>query len=286
MRPVPHLKRRPLNVFLAFWYESLFLFSKMAFHLFWSTMLARIQHGWDEPVWAEYFSREYLHCRKFQGRDFWTASWHTAALVPGHPASQQPAEQAWRSLKRGLASQKTRTHVDLADSVGRVMKRWTAAVAANAGADGKGTLSFMPDGEWSVRYPTSPCRWMVEEAGRTVRKPGGLQIWIPSIVQIVAKSRLQGGISVQRARAQHGTYLCMAMGKPLRLPPGLLDRLLRHLRAGTEEQLRQLWQEEGILERDADNPAAAARDSSFQEDFQSPLDSVHNLRKQVKTTVV
>ena len=48
---------------------------------------------------------------------------------------------------------------DLASSVAQIMKHWTTTMCAEEGADGKGALSLMPDGEWSTPLPNHPHAW-------------------------------------------------------------------------------------------------------------------------------
>ena len=101
--PPPSPAPQPFRVFLAFLYESMFLPSRWMFDAYWRAMKARMVYVWGEPLWVEYVFRVYFH-QDAQGRH--AANWfcgRASKLQPGHPASQQTAEQMFRLLKRYLA---------------------------------------------------------------------------------------------------------------------------------------------------------------------------------------
>ena len=98
--PPPSPAPQPFRVFLAFLYESMFLPSRWMFDAYWRAMKARMVYVWGEPLWVEYVFRVYFH-QDAQGRH--AANWfcgRASKLQPGHPASQQTAEQMFRLLKR------------------------------------------------------------------------------------------------------------------------------------------------------------------------------------------
>ena len=115
--PPPRMSNPPFKVFLIFWYESVFLPTKLAFHLCWASMRERMQVTWQEGAWTRYVLDQYLHT-EVAGETPWISTWHCASLhVPGQSASQQPAELLWRLLTHGLQTQPRATHVDLASGL-------------------------------------------------------------------------------------------------------------------------------------------------------------------------
>ena len=248
----PHLSSRPLHIFLRFVYESMFIPSMLGFSLFWKTMKTRMEDGWGERVWSAYFFRQCMQQAQHRGQSLWTAGWHAGVVgrnEPGLPASQQTAEQAWRMLKRGLRASPLKTHVDLANRIERLASHWSRAPAAENHAS-RGTMSLLPVNrrEISLTRPTGPHEWMLRDDGATVRRPGGMQQYLPSIGNILQKSRLRNGASVQRLQRGNRWFLCMSTGKPTAVPENLLQRMLDQVKARTEDELARLWLQEGFIE--------------------------------------
>lgn len=124
----PHLTSRPIGVFLCFVSESMFLPTMLSFHLFWKVTRRRMTEHWPDPQFANYFFQRYIKEERFQEQPLYTASWHCGVAgrsLPGLPASQQTAEQAWRCLKRHLAPQEVRTHMDLIQALRRTVRIWS-----------------------------------------------------------------------------------------------------------------------------------------------------------------
>ena len=124
-----------------------------------------IREQWGEQSWADYFEREYL-CKKRVpratfGRDeliwahWWSgAGFHEAWDCPGHPGSQQVAEQANFKLKKDIREQapnkQIRTHQDVAMAVLGCLKTWLSPIQdVDANTDAPVTLMA----------PTGLCSW-------------------------------------------------------------------------------------------------------------------------------
>ena len=251
----PHLTSRGLPVFLAYFYESIFIPSALGFSLFWRTCKLRMEEGWGERIWVQYFFAQYMKQEAFRQEILWGASWHAGSVgrhEPGFPPSQQTAEQAWRMLKRCLRAKPVRTHLELADRIETVMKHWSAPVPDNRNRPCNkrpaATISLMPVGrDVSLIRPHSPHQWMISGEGRTVRRPGGWQQYIPSIGTIIRKSQLRGGASVQRLQRGRKIFMCMSVGKCTVVPANLLQRMLEQIQARTEADLSRLWLQEGFI---------------------------------------
>ena len=251
----PHLTSRGLHVFLAYFYESVFIPSILGFSLFWRTCKLRMEEGWGERIWSEYFFGQHMRQETFHEQRLWGASWHAGSVgrhEPGLAPSQQTAEQAWRMLKRGLRAMPIRTHLDLANRIETLMRHWSAPLPDTCSfAQNKrraGTMSLMPVGrDIALARPPSPHDWMLSGDGLTVRRPGGLQQYFPSIRTIIQKAQLRGGVSVRRLERGRRTFMCMSVGKPKVVPPDLLQKMLDQINVRTEADLSRLWVQEGFI---------------------------------------
>ena len=257
----PHLTSRPLAAFMAFFSESIFLPTALTFHLFWETMRSRMIDGWGEAAWTNYFFDQYLKRVNRQGVRMWTASWHaslasTSSSEAGLPASQQTAEQAWKQLKRSVNGQKIKTHLDLMEAMEKVARHWTQDVHARDASADRGVHSLMPCGPISLIRPSQPDSWMLQNEGRSLRRPGGYQCYMPSVPTIVEKSKVRGGAAVQRLRLRSKTILVMAMGRQRAVPIGLARRMHAQITAHTVADLRQMWLGEGFIVEEGAQPAS------------------------------
>ena len=154
-------------------------------------MKTRMVETWGDGAWTEYFFGQYLEQYDVQGEMRYTASWHAgmaARLRPGHPASQQTAEQCFRKLKRSLAGRPVRTHVDLADAVMRSVEIWASPLKQGEADQDRGLLSLMADEPHgsSLSSPSSPDSWMLGSEGRALRRPGGFQQYRATIPTVAA----------------------------------------------------------------------------------------------------
>ena len=104
-----------------------------------------------------------------------------------------------------------------------------------------------------LQRPQTPDPWMLAD-GQTIRRPGGLQTYFPSIHTIVTKSKVRQGISIQRLDMANKTFLVMAVGKPVAVPPGHARKLYDLLAQQTEAHLLQKWQAEGFVLEAAGEP--------------------------------
>ncbi|CAE7483740.1 elf1 [Symbiodinium sp. CCMP2592] len=214
----PHLTSRPIGVFLRFVSESMFLPTMLSFHLFWKVTRRRMEH-WPDPQFANYFFQRYIKEELFQvaGRS-----------LPGLPASQQTAEQALRRTVR-IWSQPLTAELAKCDKGRRfrvtVVKELMPLVW---------TLMATPGG-LHLQRPQTPDPWMLAD-GQTIRRPGGLQTYFPSIHTIIAKSKVRQGISIQHLDMANKTFLAMAVGKPVAVPHGHACKLYDLLGQQTEAQ--------------------------------------------------
>ena len=119
MLRVPRLKARPLHV-VASTVHTLALLPTLSLRIIaLRVWLARVADadGWSEPEWCEYFRKQHCYTATLQADKYGQAEclatrwWygHMSTIIPGHPPSQQQAEQSHRALKRAISNSPTRT---------------------------------------------------------------------------------------------------------------------------------------------------------------------------------
>ena len=229
--PPPSPAPQPFRVFLAFLYESMFLPSRWMFDAYWRAMKARMVYVWGEPLWVEYVFRVYFH-QDAQGRH--AANWfcgRASKLQPGHPASQQTAEQMFRLLKRYLAGRyPLPTHMSLACAIESAVRCWSRPVEPHTEVGNKAMHSQLSS-RVSLSKPMCPDSWMPGRSGTTLRRPGGRLQYHASIHQIVKKSPAALQLSIQRLDRPQHTFLAMCVGRQTRLPDGLVNRMVSQVTA-------------------------------------------------------
>ncbi|CAE7245652.1 elf1 [Symbiodinium microadriaticum] len=178
---------RGIGVFLHFVSESM-LPTMLSFHLF---CRRRMTEHWPDPQFANYFFQRYIKEELFQEQPLYTASWHCGVAgrsLPGLPSSQQTAEQAWRCLKRHLAPQQVRTHMDLIQALRRTARIWSQPLTDELAKCDKGVRT----GAQNLVSDFDGNSWRASFATTT-----------------------DAGISIQRLDMANKTFLAMAVGKPV-----------------------------------------------------------------------
>ena len=80
--------------------------------------------------------------------------------------------------------------------------------------------------EGHIKVPAFQALPVLPDVRWTVRRPGGWQQYIPSIGNIIRKSQLRGGASVQRLQRGRKIFTRMSVGKPIVVPANRLQRML------------------------------------------------------------
>jgi hypothetical protein len=154
----------------------------------------------------------------------------------------------WRKYKRFVqAAGPLRTHIALAEATERAMAIFGSAMDQGEELQDRATHSLMAPWDClDCTQPMTPDSWMLQADGRTIRRPGGRQVYISSIPTILQKSQLADGAACPRLSRGEHDYMLMALGRPRRVPQGMLAQVVVTKR-GTEA-LKTVLLAQGLLQ--------------------------------------
>ena len=208
-RPAPHLSSRSIWAAINVITEIMYMPSKTMMHVALECFLDWVRLQWGEQQWHDYFVREYVdRCtlsdadqRTFGRRELFMPHWWSGAgncrrwNQPGHPASQQAAEQQNSKIKKDIREhapeRKLTTHQAVVTSIQGCLRTWLRPIQAVDAASTLSpvTLMGLPGGVQLSR-PDRPDAWMLAK-GRVVRKPCSNKLFFfPPISQSLSKMRL------------------------------------------------------------------------------------------------
>ena len=201
----PALKSRSVWAVLSVLAHVIYMPSRTMVHLVMEHFLIWIRDEWGEPAFASYFQREYLREQEVRedryGRrtllwaDWWSGAGNTHSWdCPGHPASQQAAEQANSKTKRDIRDhapgRKLTSHQDVVSALLGCLATWLRPIRqVDEASDGPVTLMGPANGLHPFR-PDRPDGWMLS-GGLLVRVPcGGNRLHrLPAIGAVLNKMR-------------------------------------------------------------------------------------------------
>ena len=256
--PPPRLKNREIGVVLAILYTIMFMPTQTFLDVALQNLRARMEEFWDEKDFSDYFFTHYC-LQDTAGR--YNAPWFAGLggkLAAGHGPSQQPAEQQNRKLKQDLqrSGENLATHSAVVSGLQKVIRLWIKMPLK--GSKSKKPLTLMAErSNLCTAYPTSPCAWMLRnKKGMTLRRPGGRKFLYPTIPIILRRARIKNVGTVRRCSEKSDSgqvdrvILCMATGKPERVPKETCDAMIVQLKTHSTDILQGLLQHNGVFSRD------------------------------------
>ena len=138
-RPAPHLGSRSIWAAINVIAEIMYMPSQAMVHLALECFLDWVRLQWGEQLWHDYFVREYvdrctLEKQTFGRQELFMPHWWSGAGIsrrwdePGHPASQQAAEQQNSKFKKDIRKhapeRKLTTHQAVVSSIQGCLRTW------------------------------------------------------------------------------------------------------------------------------------------------------------------
>ncbi|CAE7216500.1 unnamed protein product [Symbiodinium natans] len=229
MLRVPRLKARPLHV-MASTVHTLALLPTLSLHIIaLRVWLARVA---DADGW----NAECLATRWWYG--------HMSTVIPGHPPSQQQAEQSHRALKRAISNSPTRTAIDVLKTAKEAAGLWRERTALESSYN-----LFTPAG-YTGTVPLNPDAWMTSPGNVLYRNrlPALGTMAMPTIHRILEDARRRPGTIVEKSRSRgSGRCFFMKCGVPEELDVARIEYLWRQLQEKNLDRLQRLLEEGGAL---------------------------------------
>ena len=294
-RPAPHLKSRSIWAAINVITEIMYMPSQAMMHIALDCFLDWVRLQWGEQLWHDYFVREYVDkchvdSRAFGRQELFLPHWWSGAGTcrhwdqPGHPASQQAAEQQNSKFKKDVREHAPEggltTHQAVVSSIQGCLRTWLRPLKA-VDASTLSPISLMaPPGGLQLSAPDRPDAWMLA-TGRVIRKPCSNKLtYFPPINVTLKKMRScrrsfpyeqktikdavrLGGRCEPRVElcltliSVHANtaclrYLCLPVGAPRKVPPGTLARMLALLRTFNIDKLKEIFLREGFLTQEGE----------------------------------
>ena len=144
------------------------------------------------------------------------------------------------------------SHKAVVDALESTVRTWATPMRAgeeHAKSSKFGTF-MVPDSLLTMGQPSSPDSWMMT-AGGLRRSPFGDLIFYPSVPALLKRFRRDGRFLKEVTTSIK--FYAVAQGKPVPVPVGIAEAMVKQLQACNVARLEALLKEERILREDPEN---------------------------------